>query len=154
MEHSTRLSEHVNASPEKVWEVLTNVPEAPETLSGVTRVEMLSDGPYGVGTRWKETRTMAGRAETVEMWVAEAEPLRSTTIKAAQGGADYTTRFTLAPRDGGTELAVDFSAEVSRPSAATKVMTALFGRIGMAMTRKALAKDLAEIKAKAESIQR
>ena len=151
MEHIF-LTERVDAAPEKVWAVLTNVPQAADTLSGVTRVEMLSEGPYGVGTRWKETRTMAGRAETVEMSVSEADPGRSTTIKASQGGADYTTRFELAPRDGGTELSVDFSADVVQPTVGTRIMTALFGRIGMAVTRKALAKDLAEIKAKAESL--
>jgi carbon monoxide dehydrogenase subunit G len=73
MEHSTSLSQHIQAPPEKVWSVITDIPGSAATLSGVESVQLLTDGPYGEGTRWKETRKMFGRAETVEMWVAEAE---------------------------------------------------------------------------------
>jgi hypothetical protein len=113
---------------------------------------MVSEGPYGEGTRWKETRSMMGRRETVEMWVSQADPPRSTTVKALQGGADYTSRFTLAERDGGTDLTLTFGAEVLKPTVLSRIMMALFGRVGMSITRKALAKDLAEIAAKAESL--
>ena len=152
MDHSTSLTQHINASPEKVWSVISDIPGSPATLSGVQSVEMLSDGPYSEGTRWKETRTMMGRSETVEMWVEQADPPRSTTVKALQNGADYTTRFNLAERNGGTDLTLTFGAEVVQPSAFSKIMLALFGRIGMKMTRKALAKDLTEIAAKADSL--
>jgi hypothetical protein len=95
---------------------------------------------------------MMGRSETVEMWVAQADPPRSTTVKAQQGGADYTTHFNLAERSGGTDLALTFGAKVVKPTLLSKVAMALFGKLGMSMTRKALAKDLAEIAAKAESL--
>jgi len=76
----------------------------------------------------------------------------STTVKAAQGGADYTTRFALAERDGGTDLTLTFGAEVNNPSRLSKFMMAVFGPIGLRITRKALSRDLAEIAAKAESL--
>ncbi|SDX40416.1 Carbon monoxide dehydrogenase subunit G [Arthrobacter sp. yr096] len=152
MEHTTTLTQHVNASPEKVWAVLSDIPGSAGTLSGINAIQMLSEGPYGEGTRWKETRTMMGRQETVEMWVSHTDPPRSTTIKALQGGADYTTRFNLSERDGGTDLTMTFGAEVIKPTVVSKVSMALFGKIGMSMTRKALAKDLSEIAAKAESL--
>jgi len=152
MDHSTNLTQHIRATPEKVWAVISDIPGSAATLSGVESVQMLSDGLYGEGTRWKETRSMMGRSETVEMWVAQADPPRTTTVKAHQGGADYTTQFSLAGRDGGTDLALTFGADVARPTLLNKITMALFGKIGMSMTRKALAKDLAEIAAKAESL--
>lgn len=152
MDHTTSLTQHIHASPEKVWSVISDIPGSPATLSGVDSVQMLSDGPYAEGTRWKETRTMMGRSETVEMWVAQADPPRSTTVKALQGGADYTSRFSLAERDGGTDLTLTFGADVIKPTLVSKITMALFGKIGMSMTRKALSKDLAEIAAKAESL--
>lgn len=152
MEHTTTITKHINASPDKVWAVISDIPGSASTLSGVDSVQLLTDGPYGEGTRWKETRTMMGRSETVEMWVAQADPPRSTTVKALQGGADYTSRFTLAERNGGTDLTLTFGAEMLEPSAFSKVMMAIFGKIGMSFTRRALAKDLAEIAAKAESL--
>lgn len=152
MEHTTTLTQHVNARPEKVWAVISDIPGSAGTLSGINSIQMLSEGPYGEGTRWKETRTMTGKQETVEMWVSETDPPRSTTVKAVQGGADYTTRFNLTERDGGTDLTLTFGAEVINPSLISKVGMALFGKLGMSMTRKALSKDLAEIAAKAESL--
>lgn len=152
MDHTTSLTQHIHASLEKVWSVISDIPGSPATLSGVDSVQMLSDGPYAEGTRWKETRTMMGRSETVEMWVAQADPPRSTTVKALQGGADYTSRFSLAERDGGTDLTLTFGADVVKPTVVSKITMALFGKIGMSMTRKALSKDLAEIAAKAESL--
>jgi carbon monoxide dehydrogenase subunit G len=157
MDHKTTLTQHVNASPDKVWAVISDIPGSAATLSGIDSVQMLSEGAYGEGTRWKETRTMLGRAETVEMWVSQAEPpspirAGSTTVKALQGGADYTMRFMLAQGDGGTDLTLTFGAEVVKPTLLSKIMMALFSKIGMSITRTALAKDLAEIAAKAESL--
>ncbi|HYH76628.1 MAG TPA: SRPBCC family protein [Arthrobacter sp.] len=152
MDHTTSLTQHIHASPEKVWSVISDIPGSPATLSGVDSIQMLSEGPYAEGTRWKETRTMMGKSETVEMWVAHADPPRSTTVKALQGGADYTSRFSLAERDGGTDLTLTFGADVVKPTVLSKITMALFGKIGMSMTRKALSKDLAEIAAKAESL--
>lgn len=152
MDHSISLTQHVNAPAAKVWAVISDIPGSASTLSGIKSVEMLSLGPYGEGTRWKETRTMMGRSETVEMWVAQADPPRSTTVKALQGGADYTSRMTLTERDGGTDLTMTFSAALANPSRLNKLAMAVFGKLGSRATRKALAKDLAEIAAKAESL--
>jgi carbon monoxide dehydrogenase subunit G len=113
MDHSTSLTQHIQAPPEKVWSVITDIPGSAATLSGVESVQLLTNGAYNEGTRWKETRKMFGRAETVEMWVAEAEPNRSTTVKAVQGGADYTTRSAW-PR--GTEVRTLPSHSVPRSS--------------------------------------
>src|SRR6476469_7450407 len=112
MDHKTTLTQHINAPAESVWSVMTDIPGSAATLSGVNSIQMLTDGPYGEGTRWKETRTMMGRSETVEMWVSQADPPRSTTVKALQGSADYTTRMTLADRDGGTDLTMSFGADL------------------------------------------
>lgn len=152
MDHKISLTQHVNAPADKVWAVISDIPGSAATLSGIDSIQMLSDGPYGEGTRWKEARTMMGRSETVEMWVVQSDPPRSTTVKALQGGADYTSRMTLADRDGGTELTMTFGADLVNRSRKRKLAMAVFGKLGMRITRRALAKDLAEIAAKAESL--
>lgn len=152
MDHTMSLTQHVNAPADKVWAVISDIPNSATTLSGIDSIQMLSDGPYGEGTRWKETRTMMGKSETVELWVSQADPPRSTTVKGLQSGADYTSRMTLVDRDGGTDLTMTFGAELINPSRLNKLAMAVFGKLGMTMTRKALAKDLAEIAAKAESL--
>ena len=74
MDHKTSLTQHINAPAEKVWAVISDIPASAATLSSIDSIQMLTEGPYSVGTRWKETRSMLGRAETVEMWVSECEP--------------------------------------------------------------------------------
>ncbi len=157
MEHTTSLTQHINAPADVVWSVISDIPGSAATLSGIEAIQMLSDGPYAVGTRWNETRRMMGRSETVELWVSASEPpaaggAGSTTVKALQGGADYTTNFTLLERNGGTDLTVTFGAEMVKPTRSSKIMMTIFGPIGMRITRKALARDLREIAAKAESL--
>lgn len=162
MDHKTSLTQHVRAPADKVWAVVSDIPGSAATLSGIDSVQMLTGGPYAEGTRWKETRTMMGRSETVELWVAQCDPPApgrgggarggSTTVKARQGGADYTSRFALAERGGGTDLTLTFGAEVTNPTRLSRILMAVFGPIGMRITRKALTRDLAEIAAKAESL--
>ncbi len=156
MEHTTSLTQHINAPVDAVWSVISDIPGSAATLTGIEAIQMLSDGPYAVGTRWKETRRMMGRSETIELWVSASEPpaagAGSTTVKALQDGADYTTHFTLLERDGGTDLTVTFGAGLVKPTRLNKIMMAVFGPIGMRITRKALARDLREIAAKAESL--
>lgn len=143
--HEVRVSRIVAASPEAVWGVITDLAAVPETLSAVTAVEVLTDGPYDVGTRWRETRTMLGRGETQEMWVTAAEPARRTVVEAGSGSAHYATTFTLSPAGNGTRVDVVFAARTVDPRWWQRLSWALFGRLGASMTRKALAKDLEEI---------
>src|SRR5690606_20498281 len=60
MAHEVTLSRRVAAPPEAVWEVLTDLDQAARRLTQVTDLHVISDGPYAVGTRWRETRRMMG----------------------------------------------------------------------------------------------
>ncbi|MFF0817652.1 SRPBCC family protein [Rhodococcus sp. NPDC003318] len=140
----------VAASPDRVWAVLTDIDNAARTLTGVTRIERISGAGYEVGTRWRETRTMFGREATEEMWVAEVDPNRRTVVKARSAGTDYTTVFTLAPAAAGTDLTMTFSADAGS-SAFNRLLAATVGRLAMRFTRKAIAADLRDIAARAET---
>lgn len=45
------LAQFIAASPEAVWAVITDISSATGTLSGVDSIELLTNGPYRVGTR-------------------------------------------------------------------------------------------------------
>lgn len=155
MDDITR-SHTIAATPEQVWAVLTDVARAAQTLQGVTRVHLMTDGPYAVGTRWRETRTMLGKSSTQEMWVAENDPWRRTVIRSEAGGASYTTEFLLrtlgaAEAPAGTELTMRFSGTAQDPSALEKAAMKVFGGMAAKATAKALEQDLADIAAAAEA---
>lgn len=151
--HDLTLTRVVHASPVRVWAVLTDLDRAPEVLGGVTRVERMTDGPYAVGTRWRETRRMMGRETTEEMWVTENDPLRRTVVAASAKGTDYRTEFQLTPEgEGDTVLRYTFRAETSNPSTAQKVLWKVLGGLGRRATAKAMEKDLDDIAAAAEKM--
>lgn len=145
------LSRHIAADPDTVWDVLTNIPDAPRILSGVVAVEILTTGPYEPGLRWRETRKMFGMKSTEEMMVMASEPPQSTIIVAENGGTEYKTAFTVTPdADGGSTLRMRFGAETAHAPAASRVAMALMGRFAEKATRKTMEQDLTDITAEAE----
>ncbi|MEO0475586.1 MAG: SRPBCC family protein [Planctomycetota bacterium] len=108
------LSKQINAPIERVFDVFTDLPSAADRLSGVESVEVLTDGPFAIGTRWKETRVMMGKAATETMWITAVEPNRSYTAEAESCGTHYTSTFTFEPVDGGTRVTMSFSGRPVR----------------------------------------
>jgi 1-acyl-sn-glycerol-3-phosphate acyltransferase len=143
--HEVTISRRMAAPPAAVWAVLTDLAQAPQTLRGVTRVEVLTPGPYGVGTRWRETRAMWGREATEEMEVSVSEPERRTVVEARPGSTYYATVFTLRPAGTGTQLDVRFSARTKDPNLVQRALWKAFGPLGARATRKALERDLKDI---------
>ena len=141
----------MRADPRRVWDVLTDVAHADQTLRGVTRVEVLTDGPYGVGTRWRETRRMFGANATEEMQVTAAEAPSRTVVEADSRGTHYVTEFSVVPTDRDvTRLRMTFTAEQPDATGVQRVLGRLFARLGARATRTMMAKDLQDIAARAE----
>ncbi len=148
--HSVDLTTDTQAKPAAVWAVLTDIDSAAQTLSGVDRVERI-DGPrYGVATRWRETRTMFGKAVTEEMWVAEVNEGSRTVIEAESSGLQYSTTFTLEPVDSGTRVAMNFSCHMPYPRGLGGFMFKRSGKMWVKATSRTMQKDLDDIARAAE----
>jgi carbon monoxide dehydrogenase subunit G len=142
---------HVNAPPEKLWALVTNLDGFADVIASIESVERLDGGSgFGLGTKWRETRVMFGRTATEDMWVAEIEPGRSYVVEAASHGAEYRTTQSVEPVDGGgSRLALSFSGKPV--SALAKVMSATVGRFFEKATRRAFERDLIDVAAAAEA---
>ncbi len=66
--------QQVAAPPEKVFAMMSDFANAPQRISGISKVEMLTDGAVGVGTKFKETRVMLGKEATETMEVTTFDP--------------------------------------------------------------------------------
>ena len=138
----------INATPERVWELVTDISEYQEMLSGVTEVEQLDSLPeFGVGTKWRETRKMFGKEATEEMTVTAMEPGASYTTEAASHGAKYVSVISIVATESGCTLGMSFRGEPTNIFAS--IMAKTVGRLFEGVTRNALQKDLDEIAAAA-----
>ena len=144
------IVQHVNAPRERVFAVSTDLPRAVERIDAITKLEILTDGPVGRGTRFRETRVMFGKEATEEMEITSFDPPVSYAFDAHSHGCHYHTSFRLIETEGGqTDLEMTFNA---RPlTFGAKIMTFLTTPMLKGMIRRECGKDLANIAAVAES---
>lgn len=143
------VSRTAAAPLEVVWGLATDLAAAPDHLSGVEKVEVLTPGGFDVGARWRETRTMFGRAATEEMWVTAVEPVRSYTIEAESNGVHYVSTFLFEPADGGTRITLTFGGRAT--GTGTRILGALTGPLARRGIEKALRGDLDDLAGAAEA---
>jgi len=143
------VGREVAASPQTVWRIVTDLDGTANVISAITALERTDDGSgFGVGTSWRETRVMFGRESTESMEVTAVDEGRSYTVESLSRGVLYTSVMKVEPRGDGSYLAWEFGAEAQSTSA--KLMS-IIGKLFEGTTRKALAQDLDDIAATAES---
>ena len=154
LSHRVEISRRVQAPPAAVWEVITDLSRAQERLSQVTDLQVLTSGPYALGTRWRETRRTMGSSETQEMVVVENDPERRTVVEARDGGTLYRTELVLEQLGGSTAtlLTCRFGADTADPSRLQRLALKVMGPLGTKLTEKSLRTELDDIATAAESL--
>ena len=146
----TRL---VDAPIDAVWRVFTELSGRCEWLSTVTRVEMLTDGPFGAGTVWRETRTAADGGEvTEEFRVRDCVAPERFIVDSPGIGAEYRMTYTFVPvtegrHRGGTMVTVVQDGTLT--ASAGRFLTLVFGGMAARTVEGALRRDLDDLAAAA-----
>ncbi|UYV13014.1 MAG: SRPBCC family protein [Phycisphaera sp.] len=154
------LSTLIDASQESVFAAASDFPNAANMIGGINSVEMLSKAnngsDIGVGTRFKESRTMMGKEAVEEMEVTEFDPPRAYTLSAMSCGVKFDSRVTCleetpgsGDQTGGCRLSYDIDTEPQTLFA--KVVSPIMGVMMKGTMRKAMEKDLADMKEYLES---
>lgn len=141
------LEKHFQAPPAKVFEVVTDLRRAPERIRGITRLEVLTEGPIRQGTRFRETRVMFKREATEEMEITAFDPPRGYSVGCESCGCRYRTDFRLTPSRGGTDVRLEFEAVPLTFFA--KAMSFLFKPM-IKSCLKAMEQDLEDLRAAVE----
>lgn len=140
----------VEAPRDRVFAVYSDIANAASRIPDIKRIEMLSTGPAGVGTRWRETRVMFGREASETMEITEFRPPEFYAVGADSCGIAYRTTFTF--REAGparTEVEMTFGAQPRTIMA--RIMGAVMGLMMKGVMRKCLASDLARLKQACET---
>jgi len=140
----TTVTCQINAPVERVFDVISDMRNFSKALPHITHVEFLTEQKSGLGTRFRETRTMNGKEHQTELEVTEFEPNGRIRMVAEQGGTIWDSLFTVTPGAGGTELKLEMDAIANGILA--KVMNVLIKR----MVQKQIERDLDGVKAYCE----
>ena len=132
-----------SAPPDRLWAMASDFARAPERIKAITKVEMLTPGPVGPGTRFREWR---GRQEA-DMEVASWSPPRSYTLRGYAMGTEFMSEIRCVPDGSGTRLEMEI--HVRPKTVAAKLLSPLMAMMSKMMV-KTCAKDLVDIAAAAE----
>lgn len=143
MTHETTVVERRVAAPvDTVWRLLTE-PESAARLrrggEGDVVVETLTPGPFGVGSRWRETRRGRGRSVVCESRVTRCAPGERYVVAAGAGAGSHTLEYALLSYvdEGADEAPGGAEGECEGTLVRVTIRTASPGRMGrlLAMLR-------------------
>ncbi len=141
-------STDVAASPDCVFELATDIPNCVQNIEQITKVEILTDGPVGLGTRWSETRLMGKREATCELEISAWEPPRMYAVRSVAGGIQWDTDVVMEATGAGTRFSM--SMDTKPVSFGGRLSLPLFKLFMRKMMTGCLQSDLDQIKALAE----
>lgn len=142
-------TKHFNAPPEIVWQIMSDLENAANRIDAIVKLEILTEGPVGKGTRFKETRIMFKKEATETMEITSWNPPNSYTTEADGCGCHYTSVITCEADGDGTMVTMTFQAEAI--STFGKIMSALTGWMMKGACAKMFDKDLENLKTFVES---
>ena len=139
------LEIEINAPIEQVFAIFTDIQRWPEMIQSMAKIELLTAGPVGRGTRFRETRLLFNKEAHEDMEFTEFQPPNRYVIEASSHSTHYISTFTFRKNDdGATSLRMTFVGKPQTLIAKTVGSFLFFFFAGM--TRKTLAADLNAIK--------
>lgn len=108
-----RWTMHIDAPPERVFDVLSDVARHGEWANPSAKlvVSPVSAGPPGLGSMYRSEQVFVGRSQVADIEIVEFERPRRFAYAVSQrrqggGGTDvhYRHTFVLSPDAGGTRL--------------------------------------------------
>jgi len=136
------MSRTIAAPVDATFAAFSDFANAPQRVSAIKRVELVTPGAVRVGTRFRETRVMFGKEATEVFEVVGFEPGRSYALRCQACGAEWRYDFAFRPEGRGTR--VDVKASVRGVSFFAKLMAPLAGLM-MKSISKAFEKDLDDL---------
>ena len=150
MSFTFMLECHIAAKAERVFAALADLEGAKEWMQDLVSLRKTTEGPFGVGTQWEETRRMFGKNDTEYFEVTHYEPPASMSVfvdgsKGSTGKGRYLFHYEVTPDGEGSR--VTLASELDIPG----VFTRAFGWLFIGSFKRAMKKDLHAMKEHVEA---
>ena len=132
----------------EVFRLFTNFDDMPRLIDKITSIEVLTEGPPGKGTRFRETREMFGKEATEEMEITDFHADESYTCEADSHGMHYRCIYQFEPVGHSTDVYCEFEAKPV--TLVAKIVSPLTGWLMMGTTKKEFSRDMDDLKNAAE----
>ena len=134
----------ISASKEAIWNTITDIENAANTIGGINSIEVLEKPDSLIGLKWKESRTMFGKEATETMWITHAEENSFYQTRAESHGSIYISKLWISEENGSNHLHMSFQGEAQTFGA--KLMSFLMAPMMKGSMKKLVLKDLEDIK--------
>lgn len=142
-----KLARHMNAPRDLVFQIATDAAHWAERIPGIERIEMLTDGPLGVGSRFRETRRIFGHESVEDLEVTAFESPHRFALQAYSCGALFISEHEFVPDISGTLVEMTVR---TKPLRFFVRLLAPLAWLMMRPMKKCLASDLEALKEAAE----
>lgn len=124
----------IQASPERVFDYITDPANLAAFQGSVVRAELEGDGPARVGSRIKGASKILGRTFDWTMEVTEHDRPRRSALKSVEGKINFSGAYTLTPEGDGTRLNYHLDADQG--------LGGVFGRLADPLVNKAYSRQI------------
>ncbi len=140
------VSRPVAAAPHLLFAVVADIRSRARVIEAVSRVEMLTEGPVQLGTRFREWRSFGGRETESVFSVAAVEAPRVLGLKGEWDNREFVVEYRIEALDVGSRLYLSFRG--NRVPLGMWLRNLARGATGRGM-RRDLERELAELAAAA-----
>ena len=141
-----RVSILVPAHAERTFMVLSDVAHMDQVIPDITSIEMLTKGPVGKGTRFRETRICNKKSQMMELWISKFDhDQRRMAIECKSMGALFRTEIlAIQMQDDRCEITMEMTVKMQGILASG--LWLLIGGMTRRMMSRSLQKDLEHIR--------
>ena len=127
-----------------MWSTITDFKNCKNYISSIVEIDVLEEPKDTLlGFKWKEKRIMFGKEATETMWITDFKENEFYQTRAESHGSIYTSRMTVAEKDGHTELAMSLGLKLNHLG---RRFFSCIGFLFKGAMKKAVTKDLQDIK--------
>ena len=141
------VANKIAAPVDRVFTLFTDLDHCAGLVTGIKKIDVLTSGPFGLRTRWLETREVMGREVTEELEVTAFEMNHAYTVTNDVHGARMDTHFTFEPAGEGTNVNIVFQLA---PQTFLSMLVSPLGWTLAGKVRKALQDEVMDYKRFAE----
>lgn len=101
---SFSVSTNILAAPETVFAYISDLTRHPEWASDPVKITAITNGPVGVGSRYRSEAQSHGITFKAELTVTEYDPPKRFGFSGSDATGNFSHEFVLTPQHNGTHL--------------------------------------------------